>query len=256
MTTAPRTIRMTIEYDGTAYAGWQLQRGSPTIQGQLEAALEKHLGHPVRVTASGRTDSGVHARGQVISFHTDHTMPAVAMGRAINTSLPSDIVVRESAEALPTFDARRSARLRWYRFYLHTRSVRPALGARYLTLIAGRLDIRKFRLAAEALSGEHDFQAFRSAACTAKRTRLTLHPIQVTELPDGILQLDIRCRSFLHNMVRILTGTMVAVAQGRMTLDDVQQMLLTGERHGQSRTVGPQGLFLWEVSYEPDHTDA
>lgn len=248
-----RTVKMTLEYDGTNYAGWQRQANALSVQEAVETALERYLGEFVRITASGRTDSGVHARGQVISFRTDSTIPADAMGRGLTAYLPPDIAVVDAREAPQDFDARRSARLRWYRFYLCNRRPRPAIGANYLTHIHTRLDFEKMSVAAETLSGEHDFSAFRSSACTATRTRLTMHPIEIKRLPQDIIQIDFRCRSFLHNMVRILTGTIIAAGRDKLQQEDICTMLETGERHRQAVTVQPNGLFLWAVSY--DETD-
>lgn len=240
---------MTLEYDGTNYAGWQRQLNAATVQQTIEEALERHLGSPVRVTASGRTDAGVHAMGQVISFPTTSAMAASAIGRGLVRHLPADIGVRECMDAEPGFDARRSARLRCYRFFLCNRTMRPAVGARYLTHIKGVLDHHKMAQAARVLSGEHNFSAFRAITCTARRTSLTMQPIQITHLPDDVIQIDYRCRSFLQNMVRILTGTIVAAGRNKLSLDDVRQMLETGERHQHAVTVSPNGLFLYRVYY-------
>lgn len=245
-----RMIRLTLEYDGTAYAGWQRQANATAVQQVLEEALERLLGHSVRVTASGRTDAGVHAACQVVSLPTTAPLPADAIGRAVNTLLPPDIVVTSSCEAAEDFDARRDARLRWYRFFLCNRAARPAIGERYLTHIWPRLDMDAMRAAADVLAGRHDFQAFRSSACTATRTRLTLMPIEIAALPDDVIRIDYRCRSFLHNMVRILTGTLVAAGKGKLAPDDVRHMLATGERHVHAVTVPPNGLFLYRVYYE------
>jgi tRNA pseudouridine38-40 synthase len=250
MTASDRIVRMTLEYDGTNYAGWQRQANAPSIQQTVEEALERYLGEPVRITASGRTDAGVHAMGQVISFSPGSSIPADAMGRGLTAHLPRDIAVIDAAEAAADFDARRSARMRWYRFFLCNRRVRPAVGGQFLTHTPGHLDMEKIAAAARLLSGEHDFSAFRSAACTATRTQLTMQPIEITVLPRDVIQVDYRCRSFLHNMVRILTGTLIAAARGKITTEDIQAMLETGTRHHLAVTVPPNGLFLWNVSYE------
>lgn len=249
---ARRNVRLTLEYDGTHFAGWQRQRGQRTVQQVVEEALEQHLGHPVRVTASGRTDAGVHARGQVISFFTESAMPINGIWRGLGSYLPADIAVREATDAPPDFDARRSARLRWYRFFLCNRPIRPAVGASYLTHIPKPVDLTLMQQAAHEFTGEHDFQAFRAITCTATRTRLTMHPIEISALPDNLLQVDIRCRSFLHNMVRIITGTLVAAGQGRLTPAQIREMLDSGVRLHEAVTVPPNGLFLWHVYYEGD----
>jgi tRNA pseudouridine38-40 synthase len=244
-----RVVRMTLEYDGTNYAGWQRQLNVRTVQQTVEEALCDHLHEPIRVTASGRTDSGVHALGQVISFATATKMPARAIGRGLVTCLPNDVTVVDAQEAAPDFDARRSARLRWYRFFLCNRGVRPAVGARYLTHVRGTLDFDLMRQAAATLSGEHDFSAFRSVKCSASRTALSMQPIELTQLPNDIIQIDFKCRSFLHNMVRILTGTMVAAGRGRVSVADIERMLATGVRVQQVVTAEPCGLFLYRVEY-------
>lgn len=247
-----RIIRMTLEYDGTNYAGWQRQLNATSVQQVVEEALERRLNEPIRVIASGRTDSGVHATGQVISFPTASTIEAGALGKGLFKYLPWDISVIKTQDASAGFDARRSARMRWYRFFLCNRSPRPAIGSRYLTHIHQTLDFDRMREAAALFTGDNDFSAFRASTCTASRTILTMQPIQITQLPDDVVRIDFRCRSFLHNMVRILTGTLVAVGKGRLTAEDVSRMLATGVRHQHIVTVKPNGLFLYRVSYDGD----
>jgi len=243
-------IRMTLEYDGTNYAGWQRQANAMTVQQAVEEALENHLGENIRVTASGRTDAGVHARAQVINFQTATGIPPDAIARGLKAWLPRDIAALDSSAVSAEFDARRSARLRWYRFYISNRRPRHAIGANYITPVVGDLSLSLMREAADILAGDHDFRAFRSVACTATRTQLTLHPIVLTPLPGDILQLDFRCRSFLHNMVRILTGCLISAGRHKLLLTDIKSMLTTGNRHHQAITLAPSGLFLWDISYE------
>lgn len=247
-----RVIKMTLEYDGTKYAGWQRQLNATTLQQTVEEALSSRLNEAIDIVASGRTDSGVHARGQVISFSTTSDIAADSIGKGLFRYLPWDISVLKTEDAAADFDARRSARMRWYRFLICNRSPRPAIGSRYLTHIHQRLDFERMREAAALFTGDHDFSAFRASACTAKRTILTMQPIEITTLPDDIVQIDFRCRSFLHNMVRILTGTLVSVGKGTLTAKDISLMLETGIRHRHIITVKPNGLFLHRVSYDGD----
>lgn len=248
-----RNIRLTAEYDGSRYAGWQRQLNALGVQQVLEEALEKHLRHPVRVSAAGRTDTGVHALGQVVNFFTTSSMAPRGIERGLLPFLPRDMAVRDACEVPDDFDARRSARLRWYRFFLSNRSSRPALAGEYLTHVAGRLDIDRMREAAETLTGTHNFQAFRAATCTATRTVLDMQPIGLTYLQeDSLIVLDFRCRSFLHNMVRILTGTIVACGRHKLTAKDVEEMLATGKRRQEAVTVPPSGLVLYKVLYPGD----
>jgi tRNA pseudouridine38-40 synthase len=250
--TGLRNIRLTVEYDGSAYSGWQRQANGIAVQQVLEEALEKQLGHSVRVNAAGRTDAGVHALGQVINFHTAIRLAPRAIERGTLIHLPPTVAISHAEEVPMTFDARRSARMRWYRFFLCNRSVRPAVGAQYLSHVIGRLDMHKMHEAAEALSGSHDFQAFRAITCTAVRTRLDLLPIEFTRTADDIIMIDFRCRSFLQNMVRILAGTMVSCARGKITIQEIQEMLASGKRRNEAITLPPNGLFLWRVLYPGD----
>lgn len=247
-----RIIKLTLEYDGTNYAGWQRQTSDRSVQQTIEDGLERYLGEQIRITASGRTDAGVHAMGQVISFPTVSTIPIQALGLGLRPYLPDDLAIIAAEDAEPGFDARRSARMRWYRFFLCNRRNRPAVGRRYLTHVTHPMDLDKMRAAADVMVGSHDFSAFRSSACTAPRTRLTMQPIIITALPNDIVQIDYRCRSFLQNMVRIMTGALIAVGTGRMDEADIAAMLETGQRHRRAVTAKPYGLFLYQVSYRDD----
>ena len=244
-----RIVRMTLEYDGTRYVGWQRQLNGISVQQKVEEALSRQLGQTVKVTAAGRTDSGVHAMGQVISFPTHSTLPVRAILRGTLAFLPRDIAVVDAADAPPDFNARRSARLRWYRYYICNRSVAPAVGSAFLTHVPFKLDVAKMRAAAAALGGHHDFKAFRAVTCTATRTRLTMHEPVVTPLPDNLLVFDFKCQSFLQNMVRIMAGTITSAGRGRMTVDEIRRMLETGERVNEAVTLQPNGLFLYKVFY-------
>ncbi|AXA37170.1 MAG: tRNA pseudouridine(38-40) synthase TruA [Candidatus Sumerlaea chitinivorans] len=250
--TEKRVIRMTLEYDGTRYVGWQRQKNGVSVQEKVEEALSRHLGERIRVTAAGRTDSGVHALGQVISFSTRTRLSPHAIARGALPYLPRDIAILNAAEASPDFNARRHARLRWYRYFILNRSIAPAVGAAYLTHVPYRLDLQRMEAVAEIVAGHHDFRAFRAKTCTAVRTHLTLHKPEITLLPDGVLMLDFRCQSFLQNMVRILAGVMVNCARGKMSLDAVRAMLATGERPNEAVTLPPNGLFLYRVLYPGD----
>lgn len=245
-----RVIRMTLEYDGTRYVGWQRQANGVSVQQKVEEALARHLGERIRVTAAGRTDAGVHALGQVISFTTATAIPVRAIARGVLPYLPRDIAVTDAQEAPPGFNARRSARLRCYRYFILNRSIAPAVGAAYLTHVPYRLDLARMEEVAAALEGHHDFRAFRAKTCTAVRTVLTLHRPSIQPLGDGLLMLDFRCQSFLQNMVRIMAGVMVNCARGRMPIAAVHEMLATGVRPNEAVTLAPNGLFLYRVLYD------
>jgi tRNA pseudouridine38-40 synthase len=247
-----RVVRMAVEYDGTRFVGWQRQPNGVSVQEVLEDALSAHLRERIRVTASGRTDAGVHARGQVVSFRTASRLPVRAVWRGILPLLPDDVAVTDAQDAPPGFDARRSACLRWYRYFLLNRNVQPAAARQFVTHVPQKLDHAGMLAAAAALAGTHDFAAFRSSSCTAGRTRLSMHPPQIVFLPDGFITMDFRCRSFLQNMVRIMAGAIVACGRGQMDTDAVRAMLCGGERNRHAVTLPPAGLFLWRVYYEDE----
>lgn len=247
-----RKLRIILEYDGSSYCGWQWQDGPPSLQRSVELALEKVLGHPARTVCAGRTDTGVHALGQTISLATTSTLPHRAILILLNRHLPADISALAVHEAPLTFDARRQAQSRHYRFHLLRRTSRSAIAPRMVTVVPPELDLDAMGAAAALLHGNHDFSAFRSSACQAKRTRLDMQPIHITSQDQATLLVDVSCRSFLHNMVRILTGTMLAHARGRLSLDDIRAMLETGQRHHEAVTISPNGLFLRHVDYLPE----
>ncbi len=244
-----RQLRITLEYDGSGYCGWQRQEGQPTIQHAVENALERVLGHPCPTITAGRTDTGVHALGQTISLSTSSPLPHRALLVLLNRDLPPDIAVRAVHSAPSTFDARRDALTRHYRFHLLRRNSRTAIAPRLVTVVPPDVDVDAMRQAARIMEGEHDFQAFRSTACQSKRTRLTLNPIGIREMDQGVLLIDVSCRSFLHNMVRILTGALLSHGRGRIGLDEIQRMLDQGQRHHAAVTLAPHGLFLRQVDY-------
>jgi len=244
-----RVIRMTLEYDGTRYVGWQRQANGVSVQEKVEEALSRHLGERIRVTAAGRTDAGVHAFGQVISFPTTSSLPVRAIGRGVLPYLPRDIAVLDATEAPPNFNARRHARLRWYRYFILNRSVAPAVGKAFVTHVPYKLDLSIMEEVAQILGGHHDFRAFRAKTCTAVRTVLTMHKPEIRELGDGLIMIDFKCQSFLQNMVRIMAGVMVNCARGKMSRDAVREMLATGVRPNEAVTLAPHGLFLYKVLY-------
>ncbi len=246
-----RTLKLTIEYDGTCYAGWQRQKNADTIQGSIEDAIAKVIREKVRITGAGRTDAGVHALAQVAHFSTRSTLPSKNILKGANSYLPRDIVIRDVEQVDSTFNARRQARLRWYRYQIMNRSERPALYRHFFWHVPRRLDISRMEAVAEALRGHHDFRAFRSQLCTAKRTKLTMEELSLATQDDVIL-IDFKCRSFLHNMVRIIVGLMVVVGGGKLPLSVCEEMIKTGKRSPTVLTAPPSGLFLMRVYYDLD----
>ncbi|TGU70001.1 tRNA pseudouridine(38-40) synthase TruA [Geomonas terrae] len=243
-----RNIKLIIEYDGTAYAGWQVQPNALTIQEVVEKALAQMLGERTLLHASGRTDAGVHARGMVACFKTERTIPLRAFREGLNTILPSDIAVRAAAEVPLDFHPRFDAQAKHYRYTMLLDDLRSPLARHTAWRVKGKLDIEAMRAACKVFVGEHDFAAFRGSNCAAKTTVRRIYSMELVQ--DGrLLHLDINGSGFLKNMVRIITGTLIDVGQGRLSVADVTRLLNGGDRQKAGMTVPPQGLCLMQVFY-------
>lgn len=246
-----RNIKLIIEYDGAAYAGWQLQPNGITIQEVMEEALAAMLREPTRLHASGRTDAGVHARGMVACFRTTQRMPIRAFREGLNSLLPSDIAVRDACEVPLTFHPRFDAKGKHYRYTILWDDLRSPLSRHTAWRLGGPLDVEAMRKACALFVGEHDFTAFRASNCGAKTTVRRIDSMELVQ--DGpFLHLDIFGSGFLKNMVRIITGTLVEVGRGRRTREELLQLLDGGDRQLAGRTAPPQGLCLMQVFYAPE----
>jgi tRNA pseudouridine38-40 synthase len=245
-------IKLTLEYDGANYHGWQSQArsGTPTIQDTLEQAIHAIAREKIKTCSSGRTDAGVHALGHVANFRTSHAMPPLAWAPALNHLLPRDIRVLESVEVDPDFHARFSALGKLYRYRILCRRQPTALYRGYAWHVNLPLNIVRMRKAAAHLVGRHDFSAFRGSGCGAKTPVRTLRSIEIKRTGD-FLELSLEADAFLQYMVRNITGTLVEVGLGRFSPGDVRQMLVSRDRTLAGRTAPPQGLYLVSVTY-PD----
>lgn len=245
-----RTVKLVLEYDGTDLVGWQRQANGPSVQEHVEQALAEMTGEPVRVTGASRTDAGVHARGQVAHFTTATDIPLEGFRRGLNALLPPAIAVVDAEHPPEGFHARFSARGKHYRYRLVARRDRSPLAARYAWYRGPRpLDLAAMREAAAALIGEHDFSAFRAAGCQAATATREVTEIAVTSAGDDELHLDVRGNAFLRNMVRIITGTLVAVGEGRLAATELPEILASRQRERAGVTAPPQGLTLMQVYY-------
>ena len=243
-----RNIKLTIEYDGTNFSGWQIQKDKRTIEEELETALAKILKEEVKVIGSGRTDAGVHAMGQVANFKTDKTIKPEELHAALNTMLPYDIVVLNVEDVDESFNARISAKAKHYRYVINNAKFPSALNANREYHYKYFLDTEAMQLAANDLKGKHDFKAFMAAGSTVKDTEREIYDIQVARLGNRVI-IDVVGNGFLYNMVRIIAGTLIDVGSGKLDICVIKNMLETGDRNLGGRTVAPEGLFLVNVAY-------
>ncbi|MDR1424665.1 MAG: tRNA pseudouridine(38-40) synthase TruA [Azoarcus sp.] len=243
-------IALGIEYAGDAFAGWQSQPHGRTVQDTVEAALACVAGEPVRVTVAGRTDTGVHATAQVAHFDTGVKRPETAWVRGTNAHLPSRVAIRWAVEVDERFHARFQAVERAYRYLLFNAPVRPAVLSGRVGWFHLRLDEAKMRQAAGLFVGEHDFSAFRAAACQAKTPLRVVSEAAVQRRGDMIV-LDFRANGFLHHMVRNLVGALVCVGKGAQEPGWIGELLASRDRTRAAPTFSPAGLYLCGVSYPP-----
>lgn len=257
----PQNYRATVEYDGTNYGGFQIQINRVTIQGELERALQRATQEFVRVYGAGRTDAGVHARGQVINFRTIWSHGSQDLQRALNALLPPDISVRDVIDVEQSFHARYSASSRIYIYNLYHAQVRSPLLDRWAHYLAGYLDIHAMMAAADSLIGEHDFSAFGQPPSGENAVR-RVHRVdwrrQEMLDPDGpgknatpVWQFEIEGNAFLRGMVRRVVGTLVAVGAGNLSIQGFRDILTAGDIRRAAPPVPPCGLCLWAVRYKP-----
>lgn len=247
-----RNIRLLLEYDGTGYHGWQRQADAATIQQTLEEALERLTGEKVALIGSGRTDAGVHARGQVANFRTHSVIPFRAFHQGLNSLLPKDIAVLEAAEAEPSFHARKSAQAKTYEYRILNRDNPSPLNRHYAWWIDRPLDLPAMAAAARVLPGEHDFTAFRASGSDNLNPVRRVLAAEWGGAPGGWLTFTITATGFLRGMVRSLVGTMAEAGRGKAPPTILAELLGSGARHQAGPTAPPQGLYLVEVFYEKD----
>jgi tRNA pseudouridine38-40 synthase len=250
---ALQRIALWVEYDGSEYSGWQLQRGSAvaSVQGVLESAVSRVANQPVRVHCAGRTDAGVHATSQAVHFESANPREPRSWLRGCNANLPAAVAVREAREVPAEFHARFSALSRRYRYLIYNSPVRPALGAGYLTWVRHPLDVSRMHEAAQVLLGEQDFSSFRAAACQSSTPMRRVDFVDVRRKGE-LVAIDIQANAFLHHMVRNIAGTLIAVGKGLHEPDWVSELLAMRDRTRAPDTAPPCGLYLVGVEY-PDH---
>src|SRR3990172_2629477 len=242
------TFKLTIEYDGTDYHGWQVQPGTSTIQGELEYAMARIIGTHVHVRGAGRTDAGVHATGQVASLRADFGHPPDTLRRALTSLLPPDIVVTRVEEAPENFDAQRWAQWKRYRYTLLTRSFPSALERRYALFVPHPLKTDSIAEAAGMLIGEHDFTSFQAAKSSVGHPIRRVFATEFRQQGDHLF-FEIVADGFLRHMIRIIMGTLLDVGRGKLTPDNLKAILEARDRNQASKTISPHALCLLEVGY-------
>lgn len=243
-------IALGLEYDGSAYRGWQTQPGGASVQDALETALLHIAGVPLKVVCAGRTDAGVHASGQVVHFDVAIDRPLSAWVRGVNSFLPPSVAVCWAQVVADSFHARFSARARRYRYLLLNRAQRPGVWHGRVGWYHWPLDEHAMQQAARYLPGEHDFSAFRAAQCQAKSPVKTMQQASVQRVGD-LLVFDFVASAFLHHMVRNLVGSLVYIGQGKHAPDWMAALLASRSRLLAAPTFSAAGLYLMGVDYEP-----
>jgi len=246
-----RTFKITFEYDGSEFCGWQTQaQGERTVQGELEAVISKVFKQPVKAIASGRTDSGVHARGQVISFKADTRMKPLEIQRALNSLLPADIAVLEAGEVKSDFHAQYSVKEKTYRYTVLNRKFRSVFLRDRVYFYPYPLNVPLIRKAAKHLVGRHDFKSFQ-AYDPLRAERQTVRTIKkiVIKKEEDLIHIDITADGFLYKMVRNIAGTLLAVGSGQLPLGEIPKILKAKNRKAAWDTAPAEGLSLMAVKY-------
>jgi tRNA pseudouridine38-40 synthase len=241
-------IALGIEYDGSAFRGWQTQPDAVAVQPAVEAALSNVADHPVEVVAAGRTDAGVHAAMQVVHFDTTAQRTERSWTLGANANLPRQISVLWAREVPDAFHARYSAQARSYRYLILNRVPRPALDFDRVCWVRDPLDAQRMQTAANQLLGEHDFSSFRAAECQSRTPMRRMHEIKV-ERRGELLTLDVMANAFLQHMVRNIAGVLIAVGTGERPVEWVADVLAARDRRQGGVTAVPQGLYLVGVRY-------
>jgi tRNA pseudouridine38-40 synthase len=244
-----RNLKLTLSYDGTDFNGWQTQPGFRTVQDTLEKAVAAVTGDRPRANASGRTDAGVHAVGQVVNFHTDTRLSADVLMRAVNAHLPADVVVCDAAEASQSFDANRDAVRKLYRYVIRDNPVPDPFLRQFAATCKQRLDAAAMVRSARALVGRHDFHSFETEWPNRATSVRTITHLAVNRAGEFIW-IDVEADGFLYNMVRAIAGTLINVGRGYWPESKVAEILQARDRKEAGPTAPAYGLFLMRVSYE------
>ena len=245
-----RNIKLVIEYDGKEFNGWQKQPNKLNIQGEIEQAIERITGEKVDLMASGRTDAGVHAIGQVANFKTNSNMPIEKFPIALNANLKKSIVIKSAEEVEERFHSRLNCKRKTYRYVINNSKYGTAIYRNLETHIPIKLDIQKMQQAIKYFEGEHDFKAFKASGTSSKSSVRTIYKAEVLDAGNERIYIELTGNGFLYNMVRIISGTLVDVGLGKIEPEEIENIILSKDRQYAGKTLPPQGLYLLTVEYE------
>ena len=244
-----RNIKLTIEYDGKDFNGWQKQPDKLNIQGSIENAIKQITGEDVELYASGRTDAGVHALGQVANFKTEANLPIDKFPIAINTKLKRSIRIINAEEVDERFHSRLSCKRKTYRYVINNSEYASAIYRNLETHISKKLNIEKMQEAIKYFEGEHDFKAFKASGTSSKSSVRTIYKADVYNMPNNRIYIELTGNGFLYNMVRIIAGTLIDVGLKKLSPNDIPNIIKQGNRELAGKTMPPNGLYLLNVEY-------
>lgn len=244
-----RNIKLTIEYDGKCYNGWQKQPNKLNIQGEIERAIYNITKEEVNLIGSGRTDAGVHALGQVANFKTNSEIPIEKLPLAINSQLKNSIVIKEAEEVNERFHSRYNAKHKTYRYIINNSKCGTAIYRNLEYSYPFKLDAEKMKQASKYFEGEHDFKAFKSSGTSSKNSVRTIYKAIVKQEGEKII-IELTGNGFLYNMVRIISGTLLDVGLGKIQPEEIPEMIESKDRQRAGKTLPAHGLYLVEVKYD------
>ena len=245
-----RNIKLTIEYDGKEFNGWQKQPNKLNIQGTIEQAIKQITGEEIELLASGRTDAGEHAIGQVANFKTNSNIPIEKIPIAINTNLKKSIRIKKAEEVDEKFHSRLSCKRKTYRYVINNSNCESAIYRNLETYIPFKLDIEKMQKAAKLFEGEYDFKAFKASGTSSKSSVRKIYKAEVTKQNNNRIYIELTGNGFLYNMVRIIAGTLVEVGEGKITPESITEIIDSKNREKAGKTLPARGLFLLKVEYD------
>lgn len=245
-----RNIKLTIEYDGKDFNGWQKQPDKLNIQGTIEKAIERITGEQVDLMASGRTDRGVHALGQVANFKTNSNIPIEKFAIAINSNLKKSILIKSAEEVDERFHSRLTCKKKTYRYVINNSKYGTAIYRNLETHIPIKLNVEEMQKAIKFFEGEHDFKAFKSSGTSSKSSVRTIYKAEVKQMSNDKIWIELTGNGFLYNMVRIIAGTLVEVGLEKIKAEEINDIMESKRRENAGKTLPPQGLYLVNVEYE------